>query len=103
MYFGESKVYFDGSHYIAIPHTTRPDLRRTKKYEETVNVVETEEGVEILKVDAPSISQNEENEIFENLDKNEEKSVKNSEKTVKIVKKLKKKKFLKNYMQSILI
>ena len=91
MYFGESKVYFDGSHYIAIPHTTRPNLRKTKKYEEIVNIVETEEGVEILKVDAPSISQNEENEIFENLDKNEEKSVKNSEKTVKIVKKLTKK------------
>ena len=91
MYFGESKVYFDGSHYIAIPHTTRPNLRKTKKYEEIVNVIETEEGVEILKVDAPSISQNEENEIFENLDKNEEKSVKNSEKTVKIVKKLTKK------------
>ena len=91
MYFGESKVYFDGSHYIAIPHTTRPNLRRTKKYEEIVNVIETEEGVEILKVDAPSISQNEENEIFENLDKNEEKNVKNSEKTVKIVKKLTKK------------
>ena len=91
MYFGESKVYFDGSHYIAIPHTTRPNLRRTKKYEEIVNVIETEEGVEILKVDAPSIYQNEENEIFENLDKNEEKNVKNSEKTVKIVKKLTKK------------
>ena len=91
MYFGESKVYFDGSHYIAIPHTTRPNLRRTKKYEEIVNVVETEEGVEILKVDAPSISQNEASEIFENLDKNEEKNVKNSEKTVKIVKKLTKK------------
>ena len=91
MYFGESKVYFDGSHYIAIPHTTRPNLRKTKKYEEIVNVIETEEGVEILKVDAPSISQNEENEIFENFDRNEEKSVKNSEKTIKIVKKLTKK------------
>ena len=91
MYFGESKVYFDGSHYIAIPHTTRPNLRKTKKYEEIVNIVETEEGVEILKVDAPSISQNEESENFESLDKNEEKSVKNSENTIKIVKKLTKK------------
>ena len=24
MAYGETKVYFDGSHYIAIPHTTRP-------------------------------------------------------------------------------
>jgi len=28
MSFGETKVYFDGSHYIAIPHTTRPSKKR---------------------------------------------------------------------------
>ena len=24
MHYPKSKVYFDGSHYIAIPHTTQP-------------------------------------------------------------------------------
>ena len=28
MAFGETKVYFDGSHYIAIPHTERPSKNR---------------------------------------------------------------------------
>ena len=39
MPYGETKVYFDGSHYIAIPHTTRPNLRRTKTPEETKRIL----------------------------------------------------------------
>ena len=31
MGYGETKVYFDGSHYIAIPHTERPPSKRPKK------------------------------------------------------------------------
>lgn len=31
MAYGETKVYFDGSHYIAIPHTERPPSKRSKK------------------------------------------------------------------------
>ena len=31
MSYGETKVYHDGSHYIAIPHTTRPNLKKKKK------------------------------------------------------------------------
>lgn len=31
MAYGETKVYFDGSHYIAIPHTERPPSKRPKK------------------------------------------------------------------------
>jgi hypothetical protein len=38
MAYGETKVYFDGSHYIAIPHTTRPSKKRYKPPEETVEV-----------------------------------------------------------------
>ena len=38
MAYGETKVYFDGSHYIAIPHTTRPSRKRIKIKEETVEV-----------------------------------------------------------------
>ena len=95
MPYGETKVYFDGSHYIAIPHTTRPNLRRTKTPEETITVVESEEGVEILTVDAPSFSQNNDIEncdkITAKIDKNNEKTVKNAEKSGKIIKKVSKK------------
>lgn len=31
MGYSETKVYFDGSHYIAIPHTERPPSRKPKK------------------------------------------------------------------------
>ncbi len=91
MPYGETKVYFDGSHYIAIPHTTRPNLRRTKRPEEVVTVIENEEGVKIVKVDTPSIFLDKESENVENLDKFSEKSVKIDEKTVKIIKKVSKK------------
>lgn len=30
MAFTETKVYFDGSHYIAIPHTEKPQSKRSK-------------------------------------------------------------------------
>ena len=39
MPFGETKVYFDGSHYIAIPHTTRPTRKRPKPPEEIIEVL----------------------------------------------------------------
>ena len=95
MPYGETKVYFDGSHYIAIPHTTRPNLRRTKTPEETITIVESEEGVEIFKVDAPSFSQNNDIEncdnITANIDTNDENTVKNAEKSEKIIKKVSKK------------
>lgn len=94
MPYGETKVYFDGSHYIAIPHTTRPNLKRVKKPEEMITIVESEEGVEILD-ETPSFSQNNENEICDNnaekIDKNDEKTLKNTKKNEKIVKKVSKK------------
>ncbi len=40
MHYGESKVYYDGSHYIAIPHTERPVKKRPKQPEEVITVVE---------------------------------------------------------------
>ena len=94
MPYGETKVYFDGSHYIAIPHTTRPNLKRVKKPEEMITIVESEEGVEILD-ETPSFSQNNENEICDNnaekIDENDEKTLKNTKKNEKIVKKVSKK------------
>ena len=41
MPFPECKVYFDGSHYIAIPHTEKPYKPRPKKQEEIITVKET--------------------------------------------------------------
>lgn len=38
MIYRESKVYFDGSHYIAIPHTNRPPSKRRKPVEEFIEV-----------------------------------------------------------------
>jgi len=35
-WYPEAKVYFDGSHYIAIPHTTNPTRRRKHKQEEII-------------------------------------------------------------------
>ena len=40
MPYGETKVYFDGSHYIAIPHTTRPYRPKRIQAEESIEVEE---------------------------------------------------------------
>lgn len=37
-FYPEAKVYYDGSHYIAIPHTTKPYKPRPKKKEEIITV-----------------------------------------------------------------
>lgn len=57
MAYGETKVYYDGSHYIAIPHTERPKRYRQKPVEEEITVVETtDEGSETVKATEPLIS-----------------------------------------------
>ena len=43
MSYAEAKVYFDGSHYIAIPHTERPSKKRPKPVEEVITVIQEEE------------------------------------------------------------
>ena len=43
MPFGETRVYFDGSHYIAIPHTENPKRNRPKPPEEVITVVTAQE------------------------------------------------------------
>ena len=43
MAYGETKVYFDGSHYIAIPHTERKTKKRPKRPEELITVKEMED------------------------------------------------------------
>lgn len=42
MAFAETKIYFDGSHYIGIPHTTRTVIKKCKPPEEKVEVKEEE-------------------------------------------------------------
>lgn len=42
MGFAEAKVYFDGSHYIAIPHTERFVKKRPKPIEEVITVIQEE-------------------------------------------------------------
>ena len=44
MIYRESKVYFDGSHYIAIPHTNRPPSNRRKPVEEIIEVRQEQTG-----------------------------------------------------------
>lgn len=57
MAYGETKVYYDGSHYIAIPHTERPKRYRPKPVEEEITIVETtDEGSETVKATEPLIS-----------------------------------------------
>ena len=43
MSYGETKVYFDGSHFIAIPHTVRPTKRRSKPIEEEITIIQESE------------------------------------------------------------
>lgn len=57
MAYGETKVYFDGSHYIAIPHTERKNKRRRKREDEGIAVVEKEEGSETQKATEPLTQQ----------------------------------------------
>ena len=87
MAFGETKVYFDGSHYIAIPHTTRPTKKRPKPVEEEITVAENLEivGTQEDTLSVPSISTNDSKEntnfiqqTIENISKeNEEQTLQN--------------------------
>ncbi|MDE5655372.1 MAG: hypothetical protein K2I46_07195 [Clostridia bacterium] len=55
MAYAETKIYYDGSHYIAIPHTERKNKRRRAIVEEEITVVEKEkeEGSETDKAGEP--------------------------------------------------
>ncbi|MCM1295574.1 MAG: hypothetical protein NC311_08525 [Muribaculaceae bacterium] len=54
MAYAEAKVYYDGSHYIAIPHTKRKNKSRRVVVEEETTVVEKkEEGSETVKAEEP--------------------------------------------------
>ncbi|MEG1751944.1 MAG: hypothetical protein RR247_02655 [Clostridia bacterium] len=101
MAFGETKVYFDGSHYIAIPHTTRPNFRKPKSLEEKITIVEKSEDSTLTEnVCVPSlVSDNGEKTTSENenkIDKNKDnfnENTNNQEKRDKVIKKLTKKEY----------
>ena len=75
MSYGETKVYFDGSHYIAIPHTTRPSRKKRIKYEEVITVVQ-EEVKDSVENTEPSIS------LEDNTEENKQEVVANETKEV---------------------
>ncbi|MEG2540367.1 MAG: hypothetical protein RSB59_01140 [Clostridia bacterium] len=46
MQFKEVKVYNDGSHYIGIPHTTRPNIPRKEAMEEEISILDDDNSME---------------------------------------------------------
>lgn len=46
MPYGECKIYSDGGHYIAIPHTTNSRRRRKKPPEEEITVIDEPQKAE---------------------------------------------------------
>ena len=87
MWYGESKVYFDGSHYIAIPHTTRFVRKRIKPPEELITIESGEDGAlensDVPSFAAPIVC----NEANQNTEKTQEKTEKVAKNTVKMTKK----------------
>ncbi len=83
MHYGESKVYYDGSHYIAIPHTVRLVNKRPKQPEEVITVVEEMdakkdlEGSDIeLSISSASEESFSEKEVLDNAESVPEKTLK---------------------------
>ena len=90
MSYAESKVYFDGSHYIAIPHTTRPVKKRPKMPEETITVEDRETKIEekFEPVISPKIEEEfEAEEVAENVENKREISEIKAKTTRQITKK----------------
>ena len=56
MSYGETKVYYDGSHYIAIPHSKRKSRCRLKPVEEQITVVQEDECSATEKATEPFIA-----------------------------------------------
>ncbi len=60
-WYPEAKVYFDGSHYIAIPHTTNPTRRR--KHKQEIIIVSEQDGKLKLEKTPPVLIPNDDDEI----------------------------------------
>ena len=85
MAYGETKVYNDGSHYIAIPHTTRPKRKKSKK-------IETKKEIELKEIADKVFSENKDKRRKEKIEilKNEVNEIIKDEKATK--------EFVKTYM-----
>ena len=87
MAYGETKVYFDGSHYIAIPHTTRPSKKRPKPVEELVTVIDDNDEPQMEStpsiIDDVPFPVGEEFEVVEKDDNSENKQNETIEKKTK--------------------
>lgn len=85
MAYGETKVYNDGSHYIAIPHTTRPKRKNKKK-------IETNKEIELKEIADKVFSENKGKRRKEKIEilKNEVNEIIKDEKATK--------EFVKTYM-----
>ncbi len=93
MWYGGCKVYNDGSHFIAIPRTTRPTKKRPKVPEEIITVIQ-EDGEGSAEMQEPSFSleATEINAKNEEIITNEE-EVKEVKSEPKMAKKLTKKEY----------
>ena len=81
MHYPKSKVYFDGSHYIAIPHATQPWKSKKRKIKKDKN----EENVKkILDSKKDKVKSEKIKETVEEIDK----EIKDIEKSSEIVKKV---------------
>ena len=85
MAYGETKVYNDGSHYIAIPHTTRPKRKNKKK-------IESKKEIELKEIADKVFSENKDKRRKEKIEilKNEVNEIIKDEKATK--------EFVKTYM-----
>ena len=81
MHYPKSKVYFDGSHYIAIPHTTQPWKSKKRKVKKDKN---EEKVKEILESKKDKVKSEKIKETVEEIDK----EIKDIEKSKEIVKKV---------------
>ena len=85
MAYGETKVYNDGSHYIAIPHTARPKLKKSKK-------IESKKEIELKEIADKVFSENKDKRRKEKIEilRNEVNEIIKDEKATK--------EFVKTYM-----
>ena len=81
MHYPKSKVYFDGSHYIAIPHTTQPWKKKKRKVKKDKN---EEKVKKILDSKKDMVKSEKIKETVEEIDK----EIKDIEKSKEIVKKV---------------
>ena len=98
MPYGEAKVYSDGAHFVAIPHSTNPTRRRKKPPEEEIEVKIKVEDVVSKETSSKEKGEGVEDKVFGATDTSSENVI--EDKTV--VKRMTRKElFEKLYCQSV--